>query len=170
MLAEATGNAAPTIEPSVIVTFVGGVLVFVAGGGLSWIFPTLRAWRRIEQRAKVLEQVHDKIGGDVKQALVKDLEAAILAQLSRPETAPTVAADDPSIGRFLLQLLGLVMLSVAIGLAGWFRAQDASSVLEQVAFIGIFGIIAVLGLYGSVREFQRRFAQSDDKSVSGGRE
>lgn len=126
MLAQATGVAATSIEPAVIVAFVVGVLAFVASGGLSWVFPSARAWRRIEQRAKVLEQVHDKISDDAKRALKEDLRAVILGQLSRAETAPRVAPEEPSGVRFAVQLLGLVVLSVLrrVSVHGEFAAQS----------------------------------------------
>lgn len=171
MLAQATGNAATSIEPAVIVALVVGVLAFVASGGLSWVFLGARAWRRIEQRVKVLEQVHDKISDDAKRALEEDLGAAILGQLSRAETAPKVAAEERSGARFAVQLLGLVVLSVAIGLAGLFAAHDASSVLEEVVVISGFGITAVLGLYGAARELWRRLqGPPHDEPVADGRE
>ena len=156
MLAQATGNTVLDLEPAVIVAFVVGVLAFVASGGLSWVFPSARAWRRIEQRAKILEQSHDKISAEATRALEKNIGDEILGQLSRTETSPNVAADDPSALRFGVQLFGLVVLSVAIGLAGFFAARDASSALEAVLVMGGFGIIAGLGLYGAARELWRR--------------
>lgn len=70
-----------------------------------------------------------------------------------------------------MQLLGLVVLSVAIGLAGLFAARDASSVLEEVVVISGFGTIAVLGLYGAARELWRRLKESaPDEPVAGGGE
>ncbi len=169
MLAQAPGDPASAIEPAVLVTFVVGVLAFIASGGLSWIFPSARAWRRIEQRAKVLEQVHDKIRDDATRALKKDLGDAIIGQLSRTERASSVAAEEPTGVRFAVQLSGLVMLSVAIGLAGVFAARDASSGVEEVAVLGGFGLIAALGLYGAARELRRRLRRpAIDGSSSGG--
>lgn len=84
MLAQATGNAATSIEPAVIVAFVVGVLAFVASGGLGWVFPSARAWRRIEQRAKVLEQVHDKISHDASGRLRRTSERRSSASCPGP--------------------------------------------------------------------------------------